>query len=55
MSPDARIAARCLKNKGVEIEVIEGNNMPHIWPLLPLMKEAKSSLNQIVAQLNEAS
>lgn len=35
-----------------DIEVIIGKNMPHIWPLLPVMKEAKRSLNEIIKTLN---
>ena len=34
------------------IEVIEGKNMPHIWPFIPVMKEAKTALNRIIHILN---
>jgi hypothetical protein len=27
--------------------------MPHIWPLLPVMKEAKVALNQIIKNIKE--
>ena len=37
-----------LKESETEINVIEGEKMPHIWPLLPIMKESKIALNQII-------
>ena len=29
------------KRTNVKLKVIEGTNMSHIWPFLPVMKEAK--------------
>ena len=40
-----------LEETGTEINVIEGEKMPHIRPLLPIMKESKFALNQIVELL----
>ncbi|MGS2727140.1 alpha/beta hydrolase fold domain-containing protein [Psychroserpens sp. BH13MA-6] len=48
MYPDAKLAEIKMRNNHVNIEVIEGNNMPHIWPFLPIMKEAKTALNSII-------
>ena len=48
MFPDAKLAEMKMRKNNVNIEVIEGNNMPHIWPFLPVMKEAKTSLDKII-------
>lgn len=49
---DQQLAIQKLIKAEVDIEVIEGKNMPHIWPILPVMKEAKMALNEIIARLN---
>lgn len=51
--PDQKIVVQKLIDAKNTIEVIEGKNMPHIWPYLPVMKEAKIALKQIIAQLND--
>mgnify|MGYP001795373441 CR=1 FL=1 len=48
MYPDGKLAEEKLKRTNAELEVFEGNDMPHIWPLLPVMSEAKSSLQQVI-------
>ena len=48
MYPDAKLAEIKMRKNNVNIEVIEGKNMPHIWPFLPVMKEAKACLNRII-------
>ena len=53
MYPDEKLAATKMKEANVSLEVIEGEQMPHIWPLLPVMKEAKEALNEIIRVLNE--
>ncbi|WP_439880295.1 alpha/beta hydrolase fold domain-containing protein [Pontibacter sp. MBLB2868] len=51
--PDQKLAIeKCIDAK-VDIEIIEGKKMPHIWPLLPVMKEAKVSLNNLISKLND--
>ena len=50
--PDQKLAVAKLKNAHAPLEVITGTNMPHIWPLLPVMKEAKTALLQIIDRLN---
>lgn len=50
--PDQKLAAIKLTEANVKVEVIDGKGMPHIWPYLPVMKEAKLALSEIVAQLN---
>ena len=50
--PDQQIAVKKLDNANVPNEVIIGKKMPHIWPLLPVMSEAKSALKKIITHLN---
>lgn len=51
--PDQKLAVQKLIDAKNKIEVIEGKRMPHIWPFLPVMKEAKMALKQIIARLND--
>ncbi len=51
--PDQQILVQKLKSKELNFEVIYGKGMPHIWPLLPVMREAKVALNQIIKKLNQ--
>ncbi|MDX1349188.1 MAG: alpha/beta hydrolase [Putridiphycobacter sp.] len=53
MYPDAKLAEAKMRHANVNIEVIEGINMPHIWPFLPVMDEAKIALTQIINILNK--
>lgn len=55
MYPDGKLAEEKMKKNDVTIKVIEGSNMPHIWPFLPVMKEAKTSLQNIIRILNNNS
>lgn len=52
MYSDELLAIEKLKNNNVDLELIDGENMPHIWPYLPVMKEAKMALNQIIERIN---
>lgn len=45
--PDQKIGRKKMAEEGVDLNVILGEKMPHIWPLLPFMKEAIQSLNEI--------
>ncbi|MDG1263369.1 MAG: alpha/beta hydrolase [Flavobacteriaceae bacterium] len=51
--PDQKILVKKLINAKINFELIEGKNMPHIWPFLPVMKEAKIALNQIINNINK--
>jgi acetyl esterase/lipase len=51
-SPDQEILVSKLIAAKVNIEVIRGKGMPHIWPLLPVMKESKIAMNQMIAAIN---
>jgi len=50
--PDQQLTVQKLIKAKANIEVIEGKKMPHIWPFLPVMKEAKTALKQIINRLN---
>lgn len=49
--PDQLLTIQKMNDSKVDVEVIKGDNMPHIWPFLPIMKEAKKALNEIIAIL----
>lgn len=51
--PDQKIVVQKMKDAKVKFEAVEGENMPHIWPFLPVMKEAKSALNHIIDRLKK--
>ncbi|MEW7279321.1 alpha/beta hydrolase [Aquimarina sp. 2201CG1-2-11] len=50
--PDQQLAVQKLSKTQTTIKVIEGEKMPHIWPFLPVMKEAKTALHKIIHILN---
>jgi acetyl esterase/lipase len=50
--PDQKLGVKKMMEDKVSCELIDGKNMPHIWPLLPVMKEAKSALKKIISVLN---
>ncbi len=52
--PDQKLAVKKIINARINLELIEGENMPHIWPFLPVMKEAKESLNEIIEILKSS-
>lgn len=45
--PDQKLGRDKMKAAGVDLTVTIGKKMPHIWPLLPFMKEATESLKEI--------
>ena len=50
--PDQKLAVEKLRDAEINLEISEGENMPHIWPFLLVMKEAQISLNEIIRILN---
>lgn len=54
MYPDQKIALSKLLKAKVDVKSIEGKRMPHIWPLLPFMKEAKIALQEITKALKDS-
>lgn len=51
--PDQVLLSFELKKAKVEHTIIFGAGMPHIWPLLPVMKESKAALHKVIAILNQ--
>lgn len=51
--PDQKLAVKKFIDNNIDIRLIEGKNMPHIWPFLPVMKEAKIALKVIIRILNK--
>ncbi|MBE8712203.1 alpha/beta hydrolase [Sphingobacterium hungaricum] len=51
--PDQQRLVKKLEKSNIDHQVILGYEMPHIWPLLPVMKEAKSSFNIIIDLLKQ--
>lgn len=51
--PDQLLMIQELEKEKVRYTVVTGKGMPHIWPLLPFMKEAKVALKKIIQFLNE--
>ncbi|GAA3510800.1 alpha/beta hydrolase [Aquimarina addita] len=52
--PDQKLMVTKLKEANIPMKLIEGKNMPHIWPFLPVMKEAKVALITIINLLNNS-
>lgn len=50
--PDQKLVVDKLIAAKVDIQLVKGKNMPHIWPLLPIMKEAKVAQREIIKILN---
>jgi acetyl esterase/lipase len=51
--PDQLRLAEKLQANTVRHSVVVGRNMPHIWPLLPFIKEARTALNLMVVVIIE--
>ena len=51
MYPDAIKLTNQLKQQNINHQVIIGQGMPHIWPILPIMSESKKAIKQIIAHL----
>ncbi|RAU83453.1 alpha/beta hydrolase [Pontibacter arcticus] len=49
--PDQLLFIQKLQEAKVEVKTYIGSNMPHIWPLLPVMKEAKVALSKLINHL----
>ncbi|MFT2007486.1 alpha/beta hydrolase [Pontibacter sp. 13R65] len=49
--PDQLLLIQKLREAKVDVRTFIGCNMPHIWPFLPVMKEAKVALREIKYQL----
>jgi len=52
MYPDGILGSEKMKQSGVELELINELEMPHIFPLLPLMTESKKALSNIISKIS---
>lgn len=50
--PDQLLFLEKLKAANIDYSVEIGKGMPHIWPFLPVMAEAKTALKKIIDDLN---
>lgn len=48
MSPDGVLGSQKMNEANVDLNLIYESEMPHIYPLLPLMKESKDAFSQII-------
>lgn len=53
-TPDQELLIDKVKESDGVIEVITGKGMPHIWPILPILSEAKTAIKKIVSIINLA-
>jgi len=51
--PDQILAVKKFIKANIDLEIVKGKNMPHIWPFLPIMKEAKISLKEVIRKIND--
>lgn len=49
--PDQELTVKKMQEQNVELEVIYGKGMPHIWPILPVMKEAKYPFAEVISRI----
>ena len=50
--PDQQVALEKMKAAGVEVKAILGKEMPHIWPILPVMSEGKVAFKKLLQEIN---
>lgn len=50
--PDQQLLGEKLKASNIEHYITFGKGMPHIWPLLPVMKESRMALEEIIKIVN---
>jgi acetyl esterase/lipase len=46
--PDQQLMIEKLKGNNIDYKVYQGKGMPHIWPLLPVIKEGKKALKELI-------
>ncbi|WP_400191493.1 alpha/beta hydrolase [Hymenobacter sp. B81] len=55
MQPDAERLAAKMTAAGVPVGVVRGAGMPHIWPLLPVMREARAALGELAVVISQSA
>jgi acetyl esterase/lipase len=48
MQPDEALFVSKLNAENIAVKVFEGEGMPHVWAFLPMLKEAKKALKQMI-------
>ncbi|TDS17751.1 alpha/beta hydrolase [Sphingobacterium paludis] len=51
--PDQKLLIEKMKNAQVQYKLIIGEDMPHIWPLLPIMRESRVALADMISFLKQ--
>lgn len=51
-SPNQKLVVIKLKNMRVDHKVKRGKGIPHIRPILPVIKESKIALSEMVTEIN---
>ena len=49
--PDQQLVVQQLCEAAVEVKVIKGEGMPHIWPILPVMQEARAAFQEMTSYI----
>lgn len=52
--PDQKLAVQRMQESGVDLEVVFGKDMPHIWPILPYLKEGNVAFKKLTSEINTA-
>ena len=52
MCPDTLLAVDRMRKKGVEVDLVYKEEMIHIWPILPFMREAKEAFKTILDEVS---
>ncbi len=51
--PDQKLALQRMKDSGVNVKEYIGKGMPHIWPILPVLKEGKAAFKKIIGEIQD--
>ncbi|WP_103864259.1 alpha/beta hydrolase fold domain-containing protein [Aquimarina sp. I32.4] len=49
--PDQERAVQLMNDNNIDVTVIVGDRMPHIWPLLPVIKEGKQAMSVLISYI----
>ncbi|AHM62769.1 esterase/lipase [Flammeovirgaceae bacterium 311] len=53
--PDQKIAMQQMLDAKVDLKVVFGKEMPHIWPILPVIAEGKAAFNEMIYEIKKTS
>ncbi|WP_108868806.1 alpha/beta hydrolase fold domain-containing protein [Aquimarina aquimarini] len=49
--PDQERAVQLMNDNNIDVTVVVGDKMPHIWPLLPVIKEGKHAMSVVISYI----